>query len=235
MEVYKDGVSVAKYGDSARVGKEDEARIEIASGSIDMYSGTSNIQKVAKFTQIGNAGGLQIYDNQLPSTPKIGTLFADSLSFGDNDDSGVFYWNSLRNDFHMSKPLSVAGHINPIGYVEDGYARYSTSIPNNTATQLAYVVLSEGTWMVVCGVRSPSNANGNRMANLSTVSGDSSQYDIIQRAASGQPTQLQFTVVVTPTTAKTYYLNACHDAGVTLSYPAGSEGHNNFIRAVRIA
>lgn len=121
-----------------------------------------------------------------------------------------------------------------IGTVKQAYAS-AKSVSSATNTNLTSISLEAGTWVVTGGVRFPNNATGYRRMNISTSSA-SGWADVQLPALSGASTQLAYTVIVSPTSTKTYYLNCYHNAGVALNLMAGgSENGINFLRAVRIA
>lgn len=130
--------------------------------------------------------------------------------------------------------LAIDNHSSAIGTVKQAYAA-AKSVSNNANTNLASISLEAGTWVVTGGVRFPANATGYRRMNIGTSSG-SNWADVQLPAANGASTQLSYTVIITTTSTKTYYLNCYHNAGTTLNLVAGgSENGINFIRAVRIA
>ena len=130
--------------------------------------------------------------------------------------------------------LTIDNHSSAIGTVKQAYAA-AKSVASGTNTNLTSISLEAGTWVVTGGVRFPNNATGYRRMNIST-SNASGWADVQLPALSGASTQLAYTVVVSTTSTKTYYLNCYHNAGSALSLVAGgSENGINFLRAVRIA
>lgn len=120
-----------------------------------------------------------------------------------------------------------------IGTVKRIYAP-AKSVATGTNTNLCSVSLEAGTWIVTAGVRFPANATGLRRMNIATASG-SPNADVQVPAVSGGSTQMAYTVILSPTSTTTYYLNCYHNAGTTLNLVAGgSENGLNFIRAIRI-
>ena len=93
MEVYKDGISVAKYGDSARIGKADNGRVEVSNSAIDLYSGNTKACTVSEYTS--GTGKITVYGvnntgvNILPAGVE---LFDPS----DTSENGFLYSNYLR-------------------------------------------------------------------------------------------------------------------------------------------
>lgn len=119
------------------------------------------------------------------------------------------------------------------GTVKKVYAAAKT-VNNNSNTNLTSISLEAGTWVVTAGVRFPSNASGLRRMNIATASG-SANADVQTPAASGGSTQLAYTVILSPTSTTTYYLNCYQNSGTNMSLVAGGgENGLNFIRAVRI-
>lgn len=136
----------------------------------------------------------------------------------------------------LTGTLTLSSHSSAIGTVKAAYAS-ATSVATQTNTNLTSISLEAGTWVITGGVRFPNNATGYRRMNIATSSA-ASWADVQLPASSGASTQLAYTVVVNPTSTKTYYLNCYHNAGTTLNLIAGSassENGINFLRAVRIA
>jgi hypothetical protein len=130
--------------------------------------------------------------------------------------------------------LTLSSHSSQIGTVKQAYAE-AKSVPSATNTNLTSLSLEAGTWVVTGGVRFPNNATGYRRMNITTSSA-SPNADVQLPALSGASTQLAYTLIVSPTSTTTYYLNCYHNAGSALSLVAGGgENGVNFIRAVRIA
>ena len=132
--------------------------------------------------------------------------------------------------------LAIDNHSSAIGTVKAAYAS-AKSVATGTNTNLTSISLEAGTWVITGGVRFPNNATGYRRMNIATSSA-ASWADVQLPALSGASTQLAYTVIVSPTSTKTYYLNCFHNAGTPLSLVAGSassENGINFLRAVRIA
>jgi hypothetical protein len=79
--------------------------------------------------------------------------------------------------------------------------------------------------------RAPTNANGYRMANISSVSGENACNYCIP-AVSGNVSQGSFTrVIKVDDLYKEYYLNVYQTSGGPLDYPAGWV---NYLEAIRI-
>lgn len=134
----------------------------------------------------------------------------------------------------LTGSLAIENHSSAIGTVKQSYAS-AKSVSTGTNTNLTSISLEAGTWVLTGGVRFPNNSTGYRRMNIGTSSA-SSWADVQLPALSGASTQLAYTVVVSPTSTKTYYLNCFHNAGTSLSLAAGgSENGINFLRAVRIA
>lgn len=134
----------------------------------------------------------------------------------------------------LSSTLTVSSHSSAIGTVKQAYAA-AKSVPSATNTNLTSLSLEAGTWVVTGGVRFPNNATGYRRMNIATTS-ENVNADVQLPALSGASTQLAYTLIVSPTSTTTYYLNCYHNAGSALSLVAGGgENGVNFIRAVRIA
>lgn len=140
--------------------------------------------------------------------------------------------NALTVDWDGN--LTLKGHSSSVGTVKTAYLTSAKSVATGTDTNLCSVSLEAGTWVITAGVRFPANASGHRRMNIATTSA-SNAADVQLPAVSGASTQLNYTLVVTPTATTTYYLNCYHNAGTTLSLIAGGgENGINFIRAVRI-
>lgn len=134
----------------------------------------------------------------------------------------------------LTGSLAINNHSSAIGTVKQSYAS-AKSVSTGTNTNLTSISLEAGTWVITGGVRFPNNGTGYRRMNIGTSSA-SSWADVQLPALSGASTQLSYTVIVSPTSTKTYYLNCYHTAGTSLSLAAGgSENGINFLRAVRIA
>lgn len=134
----------------------------------------------------------------------------------------------------LSGTLTLSSHSSAIGTVKQAYAA-AKSVSSGTNTNLTSLSLEAGTWVVTGGVRFPNNATGYRRMNITTTSA-AVNADVQLPALSGASTQLAYTLIVSPTSTTTYYLNCYHNAGTALSLVAGGgENGVNFIRAVRIA
>ena len=139
-----------------------------------------------------------------------------------------------KGNTEASGDITVKKHVSPIGTVKVSYAS-AENVATATNTNLTSLSLEAGTWVLTGGVRFPNNGTGYRRMNISTTSA-SQAADVQLPAVNGASTQLAYTVIVSPTSTTTYYLNCYHDAGTTLSLVAGgAENGLNFLRAVRIA
>ena len=136
--------------------------------------------------------------------------------------------------------LIVKGNItaNNIGQIVNGYLDADKSVPKNTSTELCYVRLDPGTWIIESGFRAPQNTSGLRRGNIATTAGAT---DIqIQIAPSPESvTQARWTsMAVVPDDGLNHYyhLNVYHtSSSSSLTYPGQTAGgYGNYIRAIRI-
>ena len=148
---------------------------------------------------------------------------------GTDDNNRV---NILEVD--NSGRLTIAGHNSPIGTVIDSYLETAKNATSGTWVEICHITLDPGVWLITCGVRWPSNSTGYRRLNISETSADNT-VNLSVVPVNGTVTQTRMSRVFNLTTQKTYYLNATHNAGTTLSMPAGGAESINFMRATRIA
>ena len=146
------------------------------------------------------------------------------------DNAFTVDWNGNVN---AAGGITTKGHSSAIGTVKDAYPTSDVNVATATAKALCSISLEAGIWILLCGVRSPSNGTGVRRANIAD-SAASTAIGVQVGAVSGAPIQLAFTVVVQPSSTTTYYLNAMQNSGSTLAYPAGAAQSANYIRAIRI-
>lgn len=130
--------------------------------------------------------------------------------------------------------ITAYDHSSPIGTVKDAYMSAAKTVATGTYVALCSISLEAGVWILTARSRAPSNANGWRGMNVMTTSGGSG-INSNSNAVNGTYTQLVETYILTPTATTTYYLNVRHNAGSDLTYPAGTAGGHNSMRAVRIA
>lgn len=145
----------------------------------------------------------------------------------------IGYETFFDENVTMYENLKLQGHSSPIGTLKDAYLSSAKSVASETATALCSISLEAGVWLILCGVRFPSNATGCRRANLVITSG-ATDIHVQTPAVSGSFTQLFFARIHVPTETTTYYLNAYHNAGTALSMPASGVHYGSFIRAIRI-
>lgn len=156
-----------------------------------------------------------------------GNLFVIGNGTGDNTRSDVF-------EVDENGKVKVQGHSSAIGTVKEAFAS-AKNVSSAKDTNLTSISLEAGTWVITGGVRFPNNGTGFRRMNIATTNG-SNAADVQLPALSGASTQLAYTVIVTPNTTTSYYLNCYQNSGSTLSLIAGGgENGVNFLRAVRIA
>ncbi len=133
--------------------------------------------------------------------------------------------------------FKVNNHSSAIGTVVNATAT-STKVTSGTWTALnmeSGLTLTPGTWIIVCYVRFPANATGNRRANIASSSGSTAQHFSVQAVNSTTVgTEFSFTKLLTITTTTTYYLNVYQNSTSELTMPAGSSGAYNSMRAMRI-
>lgn len=139
--------------------------------------------------------------------------------------------NALTVDWNGN--ITVNNHASHIGTIKNAYYATDISVPNNTAKSLCSFTLEPGTWLIECGFRSSSNANGYRRGGCSTVQ-NQADMNIQIPAVSGERTQARWTISVIITQTTTYYLSVYQNSGSTLTYAATGAGYGNFMRAIRI-
>lgn len=164
-----------------------------------------------------------------PGAPIHEELGGVALDFADGRMS-VNGDTSLDGDVSVSGGITVAGHTSPIGTMLTDSA--TVSVPNNSGTSIASVVLDPGTWAIEGNVSFASSATGRRIADLSTVSGSVSPSAISQTgmdvpAVSGGMTALHMGWFTKRSSATTVYLNAYQNSGAALSV-------TGYLRAMRI-
>ena len=139
-----------------------------------------------------------------------------------------------------SNDLRVGGHSSSIGSIVQAYNSSSKTCKSGTWYALCSVVLDAGVWLVTAGARwDPDTAHnppwtGQRIANLSTTSGDKSYGVCVAATDNRSITQVRWSEVVTMTARNRVYLNVAHGAGVNLVMPASGNNWGSFIRAVCI-
>lgn len=208
---HAEGYNTRAYGE----GSHAQNLQTIAEGQAQTVIGKYNIKDAVSLFIIGNGS----------SSARSNAFIIDSN--GNIRAKGDIYLG-CNNDSTGGTKLSSA-----IGTVKNVYAS-AKSVATGTNTNLCSVSLEAGTWIVTAGVRFPANATGLRRMNISTASG-SANADVQMPAASGGSTQMAYTVILSPTSTTTYYLNCYHNAGTTLNLVAGGgENGLNFIRAIRI-
>ena len=174
--------------------------------------------------------------NSADMTAQAISAFVNTVPSGFDNLTNLSVTNHLAagGDITAGGSIAVSGHSSAIGTVKVQYAS-AKSVSSATNTNLTSISLEAGTWVITGGVRFPNNATGYRRMNIST-SNASGWADVQLPALSGVSTQLAYTIVVSPASTTTYYLNCYHNAGAALSLVAGgSENGINFLRAVRIA
>lgn len=132
-----------------------------------------------------------------------------------------------------SNDLRIGGHAGSIGEYVNGYRSTNATTASGRWYSLCSVNLTAGVWIIEAGARWNANTAGNRQANVSSVSGDTAK-NISMAPATNSVTSARFAVVVNPTTTTRYYLNVYQNSGSNIVCPASSNGHGNFLRAVRI-
>lgn len=124
---------------------------------------------------------------------------------------------------------NVYNKYSVVGTYKSASNSSDVSIATSTGKAIASISLDAGTWLVIARVRFSSNTSGNRTANLSATSGDSSAQVQAAPAPSGV-TNLQLSAIFRPSATTTYYLNAYQTSGSTLTCASGM----GLIYAVRI-
>lgn len=108
----------------------------------------------------------------------------------------------------------------------------TTTLNNNTATELNSITLPAGQWLVLACVRFASNATGYRQATISTTTatvGTGMFLANVVPAVDGTNTFIYISTVLSPTESTTYYLNALQNSG---GQRTGNYGH---LKAIKIS
>ena len=223
---------VAQFGDTARIGKQNNGRVEISDSEVEIYSSNALSARIAQSSSVG--GSLTIYGTGGLSSSDQSVLIPGALSLS-STSNGMLRYDSTDKAFATNCPLYVLNHSEPIGYVQSSYLSSSKTISANTVASLCYVTLAAGTWVITAVVQFP-NGSDTTYRRLKIMAGSNTSAeppDVQVNSINGYPTTLNATIVVNPTKATTYYLNVMSYKALTLN--AGSVGGYNYIRAVCIA
>ena len=227
------------YGRARGLASHAEGRESEASGEISHAEGYLT-NAYGDFSHAQNEGTTATRKSQtvLGRFNDVDTGGTDTTTYGDyciivgNGTSKTNPSNALTVDW--SGRLTIAGHNSPIGTVIDSYLETATNATSGTWIEICNITLDPGVWLITCGVRWPSNSTEYRRLNISETSADNT-INLSVAPVNGTVTQTRMSRVFNLTTQKTYYLNATHNAGTTLSMPAGGAESINFMRATRIA
>ena len=119
MNVYKGGVSVAEYGDNARIGKEDSRYVKVSSDGMQLFSSTS---EVAKF-------GYGTVNNPSGTTTAPYFTLGDRLSGSANGNRSV----AIGNDVVASGAYSIAGGARSLETADGVTTVYNTTASGNVS------------------------------------------------------------------------------------------------------
>lgn len=171
-------------------------------------------------------------------------VFTASAAYGISSND-ISTWNGKQNPLVSGTNIKTvngssilgSGDLTISGTTISVYLDAATSVATGTWKNLVKVTLTEGIWVVSCGVKFPSGTKGIRRANLSTTSADST-IDIAVAPALSGVTQINFVKIVKITSSESgqkYYLNVYHSQGSSLSFVASSSQQGTYIYAVKIA
>lgn len=129
MDIYKDGVSVAKYGDAARIGKEDSSRFLINESSLEGYN-SSNV----KYFEV--SGDNLIYgDNVAASTGELNDVRDDLVNTQNGLNDKIDDYSAANDEKVDSLSDIVKGNSSSgmIGLIQrwselDNYMEFGTYI-----------------------------------------------------------------------------------------------------------
>lgn len=129
MDIYKDGVSVAKYGDAARIGKENSSRFLINESSLEGYN-SSNV----KYFEV-NGDNLIYGDNVAASTGELNDVRDDLADAQDGLNDKIDDYSAANDEKVDSLSDIVKGNSSSgvIGLVQrwselDNYMEFGTYI-----------------------------------------------------------------------------------------------------------
>lgn len=142
--------------------------------------------------------------------------------------------SSIGNGTVTGALSSLNNNLANIGDTATDYLSSTMSIPNATATGVASISLSAGTWVVVGKVTYQGGAaNTYRLVILGTSAGGN-QYGWTQfLGISGFNCSAVNVRIITLTAKTTVHLSAQHNSGAAINVAGGA--NNTFIQAVRIA
>lgn len=83
LDIYKGGASVAKYGDTARIGKDGQQRVEVTSSAVEIHDANGDLR--LKTT----GEGLELYGGTDTSHP-VSTFKADGAYMGNGQEWGIY-------------------------------------------------------------------------------------------------------------------------------------------------
>lgn len=194
---------------------------------------TLYLQDSTGTVEVSGSGGLKVAATTAASSTSTGALRVA----GGAGIAGKLYTGgnlSVTGTITASSSITTNNHSSAIGTIKSASLTAAKNCSTATDTMICSISLEAGTWVVVGNGRFPANATGYRHINISSTSADNGVH-IQVPAVNGAVTQLMSTVIVSPTSTTTYYLNGYQNSGSTLSLPAGSGGLINGLRAVRIA
>lgn len=251
LEVYKDGDSVAMYGDTSRVGKEGENHIIVSDSDTSFYSDDIKLGSLEIFNNQDVSNGLALKggdvcvvgDNSVnlyggTSLDKPITIAGSSVSIAGgsgNDRASVSVGSTVQATGKVYATEFYSGfHSSPIGTVKYATPSADVTVQDNTDTAICSIELEAGVWLLIGSVRWESNTVGYRKINLYTTSG-ASDVHMTQTPTNGNVTQMVFPRIYEVSSTTTYYLNGLQNSGRPLKAIAGGQNWGSYITAVRIA
>ena len=213
------GIKINQLPDLASVAGTDMFPADDSGGT----TGKHTLAKVAEFA-------VNAFETTLGGISRTVKTAIDAIQtlLGSTSISGI-------GDGTVTGALSTMnGSLANIGETESAYLASTASIPSGTATGVASITLSPGTWVVVGKVTyQGGTANTYRLVMLGTSDGGN-QYGWVQfLGISGYNCSAVNVRIITLTAQTTVHLSAQHNAGSAVNVAGGS--NNTFVQAVRIA
>ena len=133
----------------------------------------------------------------------------------------------------QASDVRIGGHSSGIGTYKNAWLSSNKTCASGTWYGLCNIQLEAGVWLIIAGARWNANTSGNRQANVSPTSGDTSQ-NISMAPATNSVTSARFCALVNPSSTTRYYLNVYQNSGSSIVCPTSGNGYGNHLRAVRI-
>lgn len=219
VDVIRNGTSVAEFGNGVvKLGKHDTVNDNyMVLASDGLHFGCMEYEALAFLADMEN--GISTFMN------------GEGLIFEDEHENQQVVFDYMNDEFTFAGNVYQKNHSGLYGFIG---ARKTASLSSEktiktaTGTAVCSISLEAGVWLVLCNVRWSSNSTGVRRCNFSTTSGSTDMN--YQIGACAGVCQIRWPTVVAPSTTTTYYLNAYHNAGTSLTLPTTGNG----VTAIRL-